>query len=171
MIRSKQTTGQNVSIPMIHRGSVTTKHSKAESLPNQNSTKFFNVRGKTAPKSSDLQGTPGPGTYNRDLEIGGVSYVIGRGKRCHDRKQLSLGPGSYEISPCPSRISYTMTPRRKEMKRTEIVPGPGAYTPSELEDGIKFSISKANRNRARSSESPGPGAYSITTRNSSRSAL
>ena len=119
----------------------------------------------------DFQNGPGPGAYHYELEIGGVSYVIGKGKRCHDRKKLSVGPGSYDINPIPGRIFYTMTPRRKEIKKIENFPGPGTYTPSKLEQGTMFSISKADRNKGRNIESPGPGAYRVTTPNSSRSAL
>jgi Sperm-tail PG-rich repeat len=152
-----------------------TTHKKNDSYPNNastsSSTKMFGlVKGKKQ-NLKELQSSPGPGAYHYELEIGGVSYGIGRSKRCHDRKQTFVGPGSYDLKLSPSKISYSMTPRRRQLKKIENVPGPGAYNPGVTGNGIMFSIMKADRNKARVIESPGPGAYTIDKHSISRSAL
>ena len=139
--------------------------------PTSSSTRRANLLKERKKYSKDLENGPGPGTYDYNLEIGGVSYSIGKGKRCQDRKKLSTGPGSYEINPGSGNISFTMTPRRKEIKKIKNVPGPGTYKPKVLEEGIKYSISRTDRNKARVIQIPGPGAYRVETPNSSRSAL
>lgn len=126
--------------------------------------------GKTG-NMKDLQSGPGPGAYFKELKIGGVSYAIGRSKRVHERKQLSVGPGDYDLPSSPMGISFSMTPRRRQLKKIDHVPGPGTYTPTHENPGIKYSVSRADRDKARLTQSPGPGSYSIRQPKSSRSAL
>lgn len=161
------------------RNASNTRHLKSESAganytqtPTADSTKMQTLTrlGKNH-KIKDLQTGPGPGAYYRELEIGGVSYGIGKAKRVRERKQLSVGPGAYDLPPTPIGLGYSMTPRRKQLKKIENIPGPGTYTPTSEKKCVVFSVPKADRNKSRIIESPGPGAYTISRQNSSRSAL
>lgn len=161
------------------RNASNSKHLKIETVgtnytqtPTIDSTKIQTLArlGKNH-KIKDLQTGPGPGVYYHELEIGGVSYGIGKAKRVRERKQFSVGPGSYDLPPTPIGLGYSMTPRRKQLKKIENIPGPGTYTPTSEKRGIVFSIPNADRNKSRIIESPGPGSYTISRQNSSRSAL
>lgn len=133
--------------------------------------KLIQLQGPGKSYIRDMQNGPGPGSYHKDLKIGGVSYAVGKAKRLRERKPTSVGPGAYEAPFLPAGIGYSMTPRRKTEKKIGENPGPGSYSPTNQDSSVKFSISKADRNKRRQSDSPGPGAYSISRPSSSRSAL
>ena len=155
------------------------KHHKAESAaatsltaPTSSSSKVpALLRDSKRANVKDLQCGPGPGAYYHELEIGGVSHVIGTSKRVHDRKPMAVGPGAYEIPPFASGSGYSMTPRRKIIKIVEKFPGPGSYSPSPQPSGVSFSVGRAKRVRMRLTESPGPGTYTLDRPSTSRSAL
>lgn len=124
-----------------------------------------NYRIGTAKRNVDLSnGTPGPGTYERNGNSEGPRWVFGSDKRDKEiAKRDGPGPGSYNEFIIKDPKAFSMSPKNPKTEQS-LSPGPGTYSPSKRTETPLFSIGKGPKNsQSFKNELPGPGSYESRT--------